>query len=82
MITCKDLWNGIDLLAAKNNMSCCGLARKSGLDSTIFNKSKRESKYGQPRWLSTETLFKVLYATKTSFGSFEKLLKQRKGKSI
>jgi len=70
MFTHDDLWNAIEILARKNNMTCSGLARASGLDPTTFNKSKRASKYGQPRWLSMETIAKVLTATHTSPDQF------------
>lgn len=70
MFTHEDLWNAIELLASKNNMTCSGLARASGLDPTTFNKSKRASKYGQPRWLSMETISKVLDATNTTADQF------------
>ncbi|MBR4507734.1 MAG: helix-turn-helix transcriptional regulator [Alphaproteobacteria bacterium] len=70
MFTHDDLWNAIEILARKNNMTCSGLARASGLDPTTFNKSKRASKYGQPRWLSMETISKVLTATHTSPDQF------------
>jgi phage repressor protein C with HTH and peptisase S24 domain len=70
MFTHEDLWNAIEILARKNNMTCSGLARASGLDPTTFNKSKRASKYGQPRWLSMETISKVLTATHTTADQF------------
>ena len=70
MFTHEDLWNAIEILARKNNMTCSGLARASGLDPTTFNKSKRASKYGQPRWLSMETISKVLSATNTTADQF------------
>lgn len=65
-----DIWYAIEQLAAANNMSCSGLARCSGLDPTAFNKSKRWSKYGQPRWPSTYSLAKVLAATGTPIAVF------------
>jgi hypothetical protein len=37
-----------------------------GLDATIFNPSKRKAAYGQPRWISTATLAKVLTTTNIS----------------
>lgn len=70
MFTHEDLWNAIEILARQNNMTCSGLARASGLDPTTFNKSKRASKYGQPRWLSMETIAKVLTATHTTADQF------------
>ena len=49
-MTHSDIWGAIDSFAYSHKMSCSGLAKRSGLDPTIFNKSKRWSKYGQPRW--------------------------------
>ncbi|MBP9999898.1 MAG: helix-turn-helix transcriptional regulator [Proteobacteria bacterium] len=70
MFSNDDLWNAIDILAKNNHMSPSGLARASGLDPTTFNKSKRKSKYGQPRWLSFDTLAKVLKQTNTTLTEF------------
>jgi phage repressor protein C with HTH and peptisase S24 domain len=78
MFTHQDLWNAIEILARKNNMTCSGLARASGLDPTTFNKSKRASKYGQPRWLSMETISKVLTATNTSADEFADMFPQNR----
>ncbi|MCU0987333.1 MAG: helix-turn-helix transcriptional regulator, partial [Acetobacteraceae bacterium] len=39
-----------------------GLARKAGLDPTTFNRSKRVTGEGKPRWPSTESVSKVLDA--------------------
>ncbi len=69
-MTHEDLWRAIVKLAASRNMSCSGLAKFSGLDATTFNKSKRFSKYGQPRWPSTYSLAKVLNATGISMADF------------
>ena len=69
-MTHEDLWRAIVELAASKNMSCSGLAKFSGLDATTFNKSKRFSKYGQPRWPSTYSLAKVLNATGVTMSEF------------
>ncbi len=61
------MWNSIEYIARSKNLSCSGLAQSGGLDPTTFNKSKRRSKYGQPRWLSMETIFKILTSTHTRF---------------
>lgn len=53
-MTHEDIWQAIDRLAMANNMSCSGLARCSGLDPTTFNKSKRWTRDGKPRWPSTD----------------------------
>jgi phage repressor protein C with HTH and peptisase S24 domain len=74
MLTHKDVWNAIDLLAAKNGFSTSGLARRAGLDPTTFNKSKRTTGEGKPRWPSTESLSKVLAATQTTMADFVSLM--------
>ena len=76
MLTNKGLWNGIDELARINHLSCSAMARLSGLDPTTFNRSKRTSKYGQPRWVSIETLAKVLNTTNTSLTDFAKYVEK------
>lgn len=73
-MTHEELWNAIVKLAAERHMSCSGLARFSGLDATTFNKSKRFSKYGQPRWPSTYSLAKVLNATGLTMSDFVSLM--------
>lgn len=59
----EDIWKAIDLLAESHGLSTSGLARKAGLDATTFNKSKRVTSQGKPRWPSTESLSKVLEIT-------------------
>ncbi len=76
MITNEKLWSAVEKLAKEHNFSCSGLARAAGLDPTTFNRSKRVSKYGQPRWLSIETIAKVLKITNTSFTEFAKYAEQ------
>lgn len=74
MLTHNAIWRGIDMLAAKNSLSASGLAKRAGLDPTTFNKSKRTTKQGKPRWPSTESLSKILDATQTSMPDFVTLL--------
>lgn len=74
MLTHKAIWRGIDLLAERNRLSASGLAKRAGLDPTTFNKSKRTTKLGKPRWPSTESLSKILDATTTSMADFVGLL--------
>ena len=62
-MTHKDIWQAIDNFASMQKMSCSKLAKISGMDATTFNKSKRWSKYGQPRWPSTSSIAKVLNST-------------------
>ncbi len=68
------LWATVNHIAEINHISCSCLARRCDLDSTTFNPSKRCTKYGQPRWISTETLTKILIATHTSPIEFAKIL--------
>ena len=63
-MTHQDVWQAIDNFAVQHQMSCSGLAKFSGLDATTFNKSKRWSKYGQPRWPSTNSIAKKLNTDK------------------
>ena len=62
-MTHNQIWNAIDMFAHEHNLSCSGLARFSGLDPTMFNKSKRFYKSGKPRWMSLESIAKILDAT-------------------
>jgi phage repressor protein C with HTH and peptisase S24 domain len=64
------IWSAIDRLALKNDMTPSGLAKRAGLDPTTFNKSKRSSVDGRPRWPSTESIAKILDATRTEIGAF------------
>jgi phage repressor protein C with HTH and peptisase S24 domain len=69
MLNHKDVWNGIDRLAAGTGFSPSGLARRSGLDPTTFNKSKRINPQGKPRWPPTESISKILEATGLTLSS-------------
>lgn len=62
MITHDDIWRAIETIARERNMSVSALAKKAGLDPTSFNKSKRVSLSGRPRWPSTESMARVLDA--------------------
>jgi phage repressor protein C with HTH and peptisase S24 domain len=66
----QSIWGAIDALAARHGLSASGLARKSGLDATAFNPSKRHGSDGRPRWPSTESISKILQATGESLASF------------
>ncbi len=57
------LWAAIDAIAARHGLSPSGLARRAGLDATAFNRSKRFTADGRPRWPSTESIAKILAAT-------------------
>lgn len=74
MLTHKQIWAAIDALAARYSMSASGLARKSGLDATTFNPSKRIADDGKKRWPSTESVSKVLAATGASLEEFVSLI--------
>jgi phage repressor protein C with HTH and peptisase S24 domain len=70
----EDVWRAIDTLAAESGLSASGLAKRSGLDATTFNRSKRRMPDGRARWPSTESLAKVLDATGASLESFTALV--------
>ena len=70
----EDIWRALDTLAAESGLSASGLAKKSGLDPTTFNPSKRTMPDGRPRWPSTESLAKVLDATGASLEAFTALV--------
>ncbi len=75
MFTHEDVWRAIDMLARKNNLSTSALARKAGLDATSFNRSKRITPKGRPRWPSSESLAKVLACTNTPLEEFTALMR-------
>lgn len=70
MLSHERVWAAIDALAERYSLSASGLAKKAGLDSTAFNKSKRQSVDGRPRWPSTESLAKIIDATNSSLEEF------------
>lgn len=70
MFSHAEVWAAIDALARRHSLSTSGLARRAGLDSTAFNKSKRHSADGRPRWPSTESLAKIIQATGSSLDEF------------
>jgi len=70
----EDIWRALDTLAAENGLSASGLAKRSGLDPTTFNPSKRRMPDGRARWPSTESLAKVLDATGASLEAFTALV--------
>jgi len=70
----EDIWRALDTLAAENGLSASGLAKRSGLDATTFNPSKRRMPDGRARWPSTESLAKVLNATGASLEAFTTLV--------
>jgi phage repressor protein C with HTH and peptisase S24 domain len=74
MLTHNQIWTAIDRLAARAKLTPSGLAKKSGLDPTTFNKSKRITPEGRPRWPSTESVAKALAATSTKVDTFVSLI--------
>lgn len=70
----KDIWSGIDALAAHNGLSVSGLARRAGLDPTSFNRSKRTGPDGRLRWPSTESLARVLAAVDMGLDDFARFV--------
>jgi phage repressor protein C with HTH and peptisase S24 domain len=80
MLTHPQVWSAIDRLAARYKFSASGLAKKAGLDPTSFNRSKRITPEGRPRWPSTESIAKLLQATGASIDEFVALLSQKKGR--
>jgi len=74
VLTHTQIWTALDRLAALGGLSPSGLAKKSGLDPTTFNKSKRITPDGRTRWPSTESLAKALAATGTSIDTFVQLM--------
>jgi phage repressor protein C with HTH and peptisase S24 domain len=78
-LTHDQVWTALDRLAERAGMSASGLAKKSGLDPTTFNKSKRITPQGRPRWPSTESIAKALAATGTPFDVFVGLVEQSGG---
>jgi phage repressor protein C with HTH and peptisase S24 domain len=74
ILTHGQIWGALDRLAERAGFSASGLARKSGLDPTTFNKSKRITADGRERWPSTESVAKALAATNSSIDSFVQLI--------
>src|ERR1035437_5043335 len=73
-LTHNQIWTAIDRLAARAKLTASGLAKKAGLDPTTFNKSKRITPEGRPRWPSTESVAKALQATGTKVDTFVTLI--------
>jgi phage repressor protein C with HTH and peptisase S24 domain len=83
-LTHEQIWTALDRLAERAGLSPSGLARRSGLDPTTFNKSKRITPDGRERWPSTESVSKALAATNSSIDSFVQLIgdSARTGQSV
>jgi phage repressor protein C with HTH and peptisase S24 domain len=74
ILTHLQVWTALDRLAERAGMSPSGLAKRSGLDATTFNKSKRVTGDGRERWPSTESVSKALAATNASIETFVQLI--------
>jgi phage repressor protein C with HTH and peptisase S24 domain len=74
VLTHEQIWRALDRLAGRAGLSASALAKKSGLDHTTFNKSKRITADGRERWPSTESVAKALAATNASIDSFAQLI--------
>jgi phage repressor protein C with HTH and peptisase S24 domain len=74
MLTHEQIWSALDRLAERAGLSPSGLAKRSGLDPTTFNKSKRITADGRERWPSTESLAKALGAANSSIDTFVQLI--------
>ncbi|NBX65882.1 MAG: helix-turn-helix transcriptional regulator [Proteobacteria bacterium] len=77
MISHDAIWIAIDKLAENTGFSTSGLAKRAGLDPTAFNRSKRISPEGKPRWPSTESIAKILSVTETTMTDFIGLVEMR-----
>jgi phage repressor protein C with HTH and peptisase S24 domain len=74
LLTHDQIWTALDRLAERAGLSASGLAKKSGLDPTTFNKSKRVTSDGRERWPSTESIAKALAASNSSIDAFVQLI--------
>jgi phage repressor protein C with HTH and peptisase S24 domain len=73
MVSHRGIWHALDALAARRGFSASGLAVRAGLDPTAFNRSKRWSRDGRPRWPTSESIAKVLAATGHSLEDFARI---------
>ena len=81
MLTHKSIWAAIDGVAKKRGLSTSALAKACGLDPTAFNRSKRFSPTGKPRWPSTESLAKVLSTAELNMTDFADLVMRKPAES-
>ncbi len=71
-MTHAQVWQAIEMFAHERGFTCSGLARRSGLNATTFNKSKRFSSNGRPRWVSLESIAKIIHFANISATDFFK----------
>src|SRR2546421_13044902 len=76
MFTSEQLWKAVDGLAQSHGLSASRLSIMAGLDPTALNKSKRIGSDGKPRWMSTETVAKILSVTGTPLGDFVRMVSE------
>ena len=81
MFTHKQVWAAIDTIAERHGFSASGLAKKSGLDPTSFNPSKRNGPDGRPRWPTTESISNLLSAAGATVEEFTDLLTNKRGQA-
>ena len=74
ILTHAQVWTALDRLAERAGMSPSGLAKRSGLDATTFNKSKRVMADGRERWPSTESISRALAASNSTIETFVQLI--------
>lgn len=77
ILTHEWIWQAIEALARHKGLSPSGLARLAGLDPTTFNRSKRFTAEGRPRWPSTESISKILQATGVTLDEFTVLASEQ-----
>ena len=70
----NEIWEAVDKLAMINGLTPSGLAKKAGLDPTVFNKSKRVRPDGKKRWPSLDSINKITSACHISFEDFYHIL--------
>jgi phage repressor protein C with HTH and peptisase S24 domain len=78
-LTHAQIWSALDRLAERAGLSASALAKRAGLDPTTFNRSKRITPDGRPRWPSTESVSKALAATGTTVDVFVNLITDKNG---
>jgi phage repressor protein C with HTH and peptisase S24 domain len=82
VLTHAQIWSALDRLAARSGLSASALAKRAGLDPTTFNRSKRITPDGRPRWPSTESVAKALAATGVTVDTFVKLITDSQGTAV
>lgn len=76
MFSHRQVWIGIEALAKEKQITLSRLAKQAGLDATCLNPSKRFTKNGKERWITLQSLSRILNATDTKFSDFAKLVER------